>query len=290
MAGWAAAAQAAGNIFSDWYNNDQAMDRQQDQQTFIQSERAIAQAFDERMSNTAIQRRAADLSAAGFNPMLSFTQGGIGATSPQATFQGGGIASPGGGNVNFDYASAKQALSSSDLMDAERNKKTAEKENIEADTRLKDSQRGVNLANIPKIAQDIEESQTRIQKLIADTGVSQASVGQIEAATAKLREELPQVRATTERLKTLANLDKAQVAQLAKQGNLTESQVGEIQQRLKANLPNLDAILKSLEARAQNLDMPRRGNEAAVHNSIVGGASALLKALNPLSGVISIMK
>lgn len=72
--GWGAALGAVGNYLG-----------QQDQQSFASAQSAEQMQFQERMSNTAHQRERADLIAAGMNPMLSVTKGGIGASTPSGS-------------------------------------------------------------------------------------------------------------------------------------------------------------------------------------------------------------
>ena len=261
------------DIFMNERNIEAANDRQEDQQHFNSAEAIANRDWQERMSNTAVQRNKADLMAAGFNPLLAIHPGG-GATTPGGATASSGIASP---HSSHSIQAGMYSASQIEVNEATARKIEAETDEIRERTKNYDPQRREIEARIPthpaqveKIQQEIAESAVRIEKIWAETTQAASSAKHLDQQVINLQAVLPQIRAQIDNLKALT----------AQSAATTQ----EIKQRIKANLPDLEKTLGNLEAARRRMAQPGQANDAAAAESFMGQLGAYMRQINPLRG------
>lgn len=142
--------QSAANAQSAYYNSIEAQKNRD---------------FQERMSNTAYQRSMADMRAAGLNPILAYKQGGA--------------STPSGATASVDFENAMESLGHGVSSAAQLGRRTAELQQLKAQTANTVSQAELNKAN-----EDLAKlSAVKTQQETATSAAQQANINAQTAYT-----------------------------------------------------------------------------------------------------------
>lgn len=215
MAYWAAIGQIAGEVGTAWLNSD-SQHKTNRMNLRLQREN---QAWMKDMSNTAIQRRAADIEAAGGNRALAFTNGSE-ATTPTTTparMEPARLQAP---NIGSAILMAKQA----DNIQANTQNQTANTRKTTAEARLLEEFGGAERM------QGLEKEGWQINKLREETRNAGITADMSAAQLNKFNKTLDDMVAMVKNARTAQDINVTALENIAKLGGV---ELGKVQPLIK---------------------------------------------------------
>lgn len=254
---WNAAIATGANLAMEGNRRAYARAEARKQREWSSAEAATARDHSERMASTEIQRRAADMEAAGINPILAAGNvGGADVSSPMAS--GGATAdTPAGGQL--DPAAMSQAATQRKLVRAQVNdiNSAAQLKTIDAQSRA--------VENITRI----DEAISRIDKNIADTKLTDETRKNRQEERKNLIATRDQIYANIRLLNTSATLNSAKTI-------LTDAQT--THEKEKTEKTHVERTLEEKKLPAAEVDAVLNKNKVigTIFGLFRGGTNAIL--------------
>lgn len=231
------------------------------------------QTWHNQREDNAMQRRMADLSAAGLNPILAVSQP-AGASGSGQSAGGGGNYGAGSANPARDYTAMAQAS----LIASAADRNSAEAERARAEAANLREQEPSHAVTRDLLRQSIEQSKAAAQELMTRSEANVASAERSRQEVVNMKEQVAQIQSTV-------TLLRAQTQESLQRAGLSEAQAKHVMQEIEANLPSLHRDLMELERKVMQIQEGPHQAHAAHEESYAAMVGRVLKSLNPFTGV-----
>jgi len=223
---------------------------QEDANSANRAENQYNRDFQERMSNTSYQRAVKDMSAAGLNPMLAYSQGG--ASTPSGSTAHYESTTKGLAEGFRKIGTSAQSLATVENV-------AAQTEKAKAETDLASAQADETRARTPTHASSIQVNDAQIRRMDAEIPRIMADTDLSKAQMHKVLQEVPNIILSR-------GLITAQTKESLARAGLTSAQIAEVVPRIRQMLAS--AGLEDAKAHNERLDSP-------MHEARSAGADAL---------------